>query len=64
MDIHTGWPLSSAEIREGMEVIMLVVPWSKLILGAGMYDEDLYRPLEEATGMTFNPPASKKGAGR
>lgn len=64
MDIHTGWPISSAEIREGMEVIMLVVPWSKLILGAGMYDQDLYRPLEEATGMTFNPPASKKGAGR
>lgn len=60
MDMHTGWPISSADIKEGMEVIVFGVPSDKLILGAGMYDKELYRPLEEATALTFNLPVSKR----
>ncbi|MBP8613952.1 MAG: DUF917 family protein [Firmicutes bacterium] len=62
MDMHTGWPVSSAEIKQGMEVIVFGVPSDKLILGAGMYDKELYKPLEEATGLTFNLPVSKRRA--
>ncbi len=30
-----------------------------LILGAGMYDKELYLPLEEAVGRVFEPPVKR-----
>lgn len=45
-----GLPLTSAEIREGMPVQVLLVPGSNLILGAGMRDPQLFAPVEKAIG--------------
>jgi DUF917 family protein len=50
LDAERGQPLTSAEIREGNHVALLVVPKGKLILGAGMRDPDLLRPAETLLG--------------
>lgn len=49
-DLSSGLPLSSAEIAVGREVAVVWVPRQRLILGAGMRDPDLMRPLEQAIG--------------
>ncbi len=59
-DVRTGWPVSSATIIEGMEVIVIGTSMENLILGEGMYDKDLYKPLEEATGKVFKPPMEEE----
>lgn len=46
----TGRPVSSAEIREGMRVLLLHVPARNLILGAGMRDPELFRVVEQVLG--------------
>ncbi len=45
-----GLPVSTAELREDMEVAMLVVPRAQLPLGVGMRRPEAYRELERATG--------------
>lgn len=50
IDLETGLPVSTAEIAKGQRVAVLVVDRRKLILGAGMRDPDLLRPLEAAIG--------------
>ena len=49
-DLATGTPLSSGMITTGQEVAVLKVPQQKLILGAGVRDPDLLRPVEGAVG--------------
>ena len=58
-DVNTAWPVSSANIREGMEVIVIGASYENLILGEGMYDSRLYNPLEEAVGRRFEAPARR-----
>jgi DUF917 family protein len=45
-----GAPLASAEITQGVEVVLLTVPRGRLILGAGMRDPELFRDVERAVG--------------
>ncbi len=59
IDVGTAWPVSSADLREGMEVIVIGTSMDNLILGEGMYDTSLYKPLEEATGRVFSPPRKR-----
>jgi len=63
MDLRSGMPVSSAEIREGQEFAVVVVPRHRLILGAGVKDPKLYRDVERAVGKdlvsyAFGPSAS------
>ncbi|MGI6163470.1 MAG: DUF917 family protein [Bacillota bacterium] len=58
-DAKTGWPVASADIREGMEILVVGTSMDNLILGAGMYDKELYLPLEEAVGRVFEPPVKR-----
>ncbi|MCJ7623732.1 MAG: DUF917 family protein [Anaerolineaceae bacterium] len=51
LDAHTGMPVTSAQILEGQQVALLLVPQQKLILGAGMFYPELYAQGEEALGM-------------
>ncbi len=59
IDVKTGWPVPSAQICEGMEIIIIATPMNNLVLGEGMYDKNLYKPLEEATGRVFAPPRKR-----
>ncbi len=43
-------PMSSADVREGQEVLVLRVPRQHLRLGAGMRQPELFRAAEQATG--------------
>lgn len=47
LDAFTGLALSSAEIREGMQVLLLKIPKDRLILGAGMYQKELLQEVEK-----------------
>jgi uncharacterized protein len=49
-DLATGTPLSSAMIKTGQDVAVVRVRRHKLVLGAGVRDPDLLRPVEEAVG--------------
>lgn len=50
LDLLTGLPVTSAEIRTEQEVAVMVVPRGNLILGAGMRDRSLYADVERITG--------------
>jgi hypothetical protein len=45
-----GTPLASAEIVRGMQTAILVAPRTRLILGAGMRDPELFADIERALG--------------
>lgn len=47
---ESGLPLTTAEIRTGMPVTLLIVPRERLNLGAGMRDPALFGPVEQMTG--------------
>ena len=49
-DLSTGVALSSALVRTGQELAVVTVPRQKLILGAGVRDPELLRPVEETVG--------------
>lgn len=49
-DISTGTPVTSAEIREGMEVAVLFVDKKYIKLGGGMKDPELFKQCEKAVG--------------
>ncbi|HHY75890.1 MAG TPA: DUF917 family protein [Firmicutes bacterium] len=50
LDLCSGFPVSSAEVKEGQGIAVVVVPRSELILGAGVKDPELYAPVEQAVG--------------
>lgn len=50
LDLSTGLPVSSAELREGQEIAVVAVPEANLLLGAGCKDKALYRTIEQAAG--------------
>ncbi len=49
-DLASGLPVSSAEVAVGQEVAVTRVGRQHLILGAGMRDPALMRPIEDTTG--------------
>ena len=53
LDRTQGLPVSSAEIREGMEVVVLAAGREKLLLGSGMREPELLRQAEQATGRSL-----------
>jgi DUF917 family protein len=50
VDAHSGMPVTTAQIFEGQQVTLLLVPQQKLILGGGMFYPELYAQGEEALG--------------
>ena len=50
LDAGTGEAISTAEAKEGREVYALVIPKSRLILGGGLYQKDLYKEAENILG--------------
>ncbi len=50
LDYATGVPLTTAEIKERQNVIVLVVPKGQLKLGATMAREDLIKNVEDIVG--------------
>ncbi|AEC51408.1 hypothetical protein PNA2_0491 [Pyrococcus sp. NA2] len=50
IDMKSGIPLTSAEIRKGIEIGILVVPKENLILGAGVKDPEVLKTVEEVIG--------------
>ncbi|HXX37392.1 MAG TPA: DUF917 family protein [bacterium] len=50
LDLSTGRALSSAMIKIGHEVAVVTVPRQRLILGAGVCDPELIRPVETVVG--------------
>ncbi|HHY45626.1 MAG TPA: DUF917 family protein [Firmicutes bacterium] len=50
LDLDTGDPVSSAQVKEGQGIAVVVVPQSGLILGAGVKDPELYKAVEQAVG--------------
>ncbi len=49
-DLSTGMAVSSAMIATGQEVAVVKVPRQNLILGAGVKDPELLKPVEETVG--------------
>jgi DUF917 family protein len=45
-----GTPLASAEIEQGMRVAILTAPRTRLVLGAGMRDPQLFEDIEHVVG--------------
>ena len=54
-DAETGTPVTSAEIREGMTAAVIVADKSKIKLGAGMMDPELFIPCVESGGKEMIP---------
>lgn len=49
IDLKTGFPLPTAEVRKGQNVVILHVPKQELKLGTGMKDPELFKQIEEVT---------------
>ncbi len=49
INLKTGLPLPTAEVREGQSVAILHIPRQELKLGAGMKDPEIFKQIEEAT---------------
>ncbi len=50
LDLATGLPVTTAEIREGQEVAVAVVAQTNLVLGVGMRNPELFSDVERITG--------------
>ncbi|MFQ3619694.1 MAG: DUF917 family protein [Spirochaetales bacterium] len=50
MDVTTGMPVPSAELKSGQKVFLIWVPKSQLILGQGMRDPDLLQEASKIVG--------------
>ncbi|QBD80817.1 DUF917 family protein [Ktedonosporobacter rubrisoli] len=46
----TGIPIPTAELQQGEEIILVHVPRQRLLLGAGMRDPQLFKPIEQVIG--------------
>jgi len=49
INLKTGLPLPTADVREGQNVVILHVPRQELKLGTGMEDPEIFKQIEEAT---------------
>jgi DUF917 family protein len=47
IDLKTGLPLPTAEVREGQNVAILHIPRQELKLGSGMKDPEIFKQIEE-----------------
>ena len=50
MDKQTAYPLTSADVKKGQDLVIISVPHEKLNLGAGMRDIRLFYDVEKAIG--------------
>jgi len=50
METETGKPVTTAEIRQGQEVTIILVPRNHLMLGKGMNNPRLFADVEQAIG--------------
>jgi DUF917 family protein len=50
MSLDSGLPITSAELQRGQSVALLCVPREKLLLGAGMRDDQLFSLIEQVLG--------------
>ncbi|MCX7788329.1 MAG: DUF917 family protein [Spirochaetes bacterium] len=50
MDLSTGLPLPSADLRKGQKVTVVLVPKRRLILGSGVKDPELLKEAEKVVG--------------
>lgn len=55
LDVESGLPVSTAEVVQGQQLAVLVVPQANLLLGAGMRHADLLRPIEAVVGKPILP---------
>ncbi len=53
MDLTTGLPLPSADVKQSQKVVLVLVPRDRLILGAGMRDRDLLKEAERVVGKSM-----------
>jgi DUF917 family protein len=51
INIKTGISITSAEIRKGDEVIIVVVPKDRILLGSGVKDPDILKQVHEVIEM-------------
>lgn len=57
-DAVTGFPLTSAELaqkKKNLEIVIIAVPYKKLLLGSGMFEKSGYEAIEEAVGIEILP---------
>jgi len=50
INLQTGLPLTSAEVKQGNRVLLLTIPKERLILGAGVRDPKVLKLVERAIG--------------
>lgn len=50
VNLETGLPLTTAEIKKGQKVAILRIPKENLKLGLGLKDSELFREVEKITG--------------
>lgn len=50
-DKNTGMPITTAEIENGIEVVILASSHHNLLLGAGMFERSGYEAIEQALGV-------------
>ena len=50
LDAGSGLPVTTAEVKEGQNVILFVVPADRLILGDGMRCMELMQEIEPVVG--------------
>jgi len=59
LDVRYSMPVTTSQIRHQQQVALLLVPDEMLILGAGMFYEELYGPVGRALGKPFNAPRAR-----
>lgn len=55
LDAADGLPVTTAELRKGQDVFLILVPAEKLILGEGMRCPDLMKSIEPVVGKEILP---------
>lgn len=50
-DAETGIPITSADVKEGMEIIITGVRHNNILLGSGMREKSGYKSIEDVTGI-------------
>jgi len=50
INLQTGLPLTSAEVKQGDKVVLLVIPKEHVLLGAGVKDPEVLKQVEEIIG--------------
>ncbi|MDZ7294895.1 MAG: DUF917 family protein [candidate division KSB1 bacterium] len=61
LEQDTLCPLTTAAIEPGRDIVLVVIPWTHLCLGAGMKDPKLYAEVSKAVGMEVPLPAGLVG---